>query len=132
MAIYGVLPDGEQTALEDLMVRVEELLKKYEQYVQQWPFLVAQRLLKMQFNCLKNIKHALTEKLDNHPLSAANSAAFGSNGNSGNPPAGYDSMAYCGIPPAGADTSSQSGGTIGNQSQSANRSGQPDPSGGGN
>jgi hypothetical protein len=67
---------------------------------------------------LKNIKHALTEKLNNHPLSSANTAVFGSNNNQGNPP-------------APADTASQSGGTMGNNSQSANRSGHIDSSGGG-
>ncbi len=91
---YGALPDGEQTALEDLMVKVEEILKRYEEYLLEWPFLVAQRLLKMQVTRLKNIKHALMEKLHNHPLSSANTAAFGPDQNQGNPPAGYDSMTY--------------------------------------
>jgi hypothetical protein len=104
---------------------------RYEEYLQEWPFLVAQRLLKMQVSRLKNIKHALTEKLHNHPLSSANTAAFGSDQNQGNPPAGYDSMAYFGTAPASADTTSQSGGMMGNNSQSANRSGQTNPSGGG-
>ena len=81
-------------------------------------FLVAQRLIKMQVARLKNIKHALTEKLNNHPLSTANTAVIGSNNNNGNPP-------------AAADTTSQSGGANGDNSQSANRSGQTDPSGGG-
>jgi hypothetical protein len=71
----------------------------------------------MQVSRLKNIKTALTEKLNNHPLSYANSATFGS--------------AYFGPAPAAADISSQSGGTIGNNSQSANRSGYSNPSGGG-
>ncbi len=99
------------------MLNVEEILAKYEKYLQEWPFLVAQRLLKMQVSRLKNIKTALTEKLNNHPLSSANSATFGS--------------AYFGPTSAAADTSSQSGGTIGNNSQSANRSGCSNPSGGG-
>jgi hypothetical protein len=72
----------------------------------------------MQVSRLKNIKTALTEKLNNHPLFSANSAVFGSDVNQGNPS-------------AAADTSSQSGGTIGNNSQSANRSGYSNPSGGG-
>ena len=57
-------------------------------------------------------------QLDMNSLSAANSAVFGSDLNQGNPP-------------AAADISSQSGGTIGNHSQSANRSGYSNPSGGG-
>jgi hypothetical protein len=70
----------------------------------------------MQVTRLKNIKHALTEKLNNHPLSTANTSVIGSENNR---------------PPAPADTTSQSGGTTGNNSQSANRSGHIDPSGGG-
>jgi hypothetical protein len=112
----GALPDGEQASLEHYMLEVEEILKRYEVYLRDWPFLVAQRLLKMQVARLKNIKHALTEKLDN---------------NQGNPPAGYDSMAYVGNAPAPADTTAQSGGTMGSNSQSANRLGQTNPSGGG-
>jgi hypothetical protein len=117
----GALPDGEQASLEYYMLEVEEVLKGYEVYLRDWPFLVAQRLLKMQVARLKNIKHALTEKLDNHPLSSANTAVIGSDNNQENPPAGYDSMAYVGNAPAPADTTSQSGGTMGNNSQSANR-----------
>ena len=127
----GALPDGEQSSLEHYMLSVEEILKRYETYLLEWPFLVAQRLLKMQVTRLKNIKHALTEKLNNHPLSSANTAVFGSDLNQGNPPAGYDSIMYSGNAPAPADTTSQSGGMMGNNSQSANRSGQNDPSGGG-
>ena len=100
------------------MITLEEILARYEKYLQEWPFLVAQRLLKMQVSRLKSIKIALQEKLNNHPLNAANSAVFGSDLNQGNPP-------------AAADISSQSGGTIGNHSQSANRSGYSNPSGGG-
>jgi hypothetical protein len=96
----GALPDEEQTSLEHYMLSVEEILKRFEGYLRDWPFLVAQRLLKMQFARLKNIKHALTEKLNNHPLSSANTAVFGSDQNQGNPPAGYDSIAYFGNAPA--------------------------------
>jgi hypothetical protein len=106
----GALPDGEQTSLEHYMLDIQEHLNRYEGYLRDWPFLVAQRLLKMQVTRLKNIKHALTEKLNNHPLSTANTAVFGSDPNQGNPP-------------APADTTSQSGGTIGSNSQSAIRSG---------
>ena len=108
-------------SLENYMTELEDMLQKYEGYLHEWPFLVAQRLLKMQVARLKNIKHALTERLNNHPLSAANTPAFESRQNQGNPPTS-----------APADTTSQSGGTMGNNSQSANRSGQMDgPSGGG-
>jgi hypothetical protein len=113
----GAIPNQEQETLEGYMTTLEEILARYEKYLQEWPFLVAQRLLKMQVSRLKYIKYALTEKLNNHPLSSANSAVFGSDLNQGNPP-------------AAAGTSSQSGGTVGNNSQSANRSGYSNPSGG--
>ena len=112
------LQDEEQATLERYMLDVEEVLKRYEGYLQEWPFLVAQRLLKMQVTRLKNIKHALTEKLNNHPLSTANTSVIGSENNQRNPP-------------APADTTSQSGGTMGNNSQSANRSGHFFDTGGG-
>jgi len=131
LVALGAIPDQEQLTLQDYLIRVEETLSKYEMYLQEWPFLVAQRLLKMQVSRLRFIKSALIEKLDNHPLSTANTAVFGSDQNQGNPPAGYDSMAYFGSAPANADNSSQSGGMMGNNSQSANRSGQTNPSGGG-
>jgi hypothetical protein len=106
----GALLDAEQATLESYFIDIEEHLNRYEGYLREWPFLVAQRLLKMQVSRLKNIKHALTEKLNNHSLSTANTAVFGSEQNQGNPP-------------ASADTASQSGGTNGNNSQSAIRSG---------
>ncbi len=112
------------------MLSVEEILAKYERYLQEWPFLVAQRLIKMQVSRLKIIKTALTEKLNNRPLSADNTAIFGSDLTQGNPPAGYESMHYSGPAPAAADISSQRGGTMGDNSQSTNRSGYSNPSGG--
>jgi hypothetical protein len=94
----GALPDGEQASLEHYMLSVEEILKRYEGYLHEWSFLVAQRLIKMQVSRLKCIKYALTEKLNNHSLSSANTAVFGSDQNQGTPPAGYKSMAYFGRP----------------------------------
>ena len=109
LVAFGILPNTEQEILEHYMVDIQEYLNKYEGYLRDWPFLVAQRLLKMQVSRLKNIKHALMEKLNNHPLSSANTAVFGSENQ--------------GDPPAPADTTSQSGGTNGDNSQSAIRSG---------
>ncbi len=126
----GAIPDQEQESLENYMLSVEEILTKYEKYLHEWSFLVAQRLIKMQVSRLKSIKTALTEKLNNHPLFSANTATIGSELNQGNPPAGYESMPYFGPAPAAANTSSQSGGTTGTNSQSANRSGYTNPSGG--
>ncbi len=64
----GALPDEEQESLEHYMLSVEEILKRYEKCLQEWPLLVAQRLIKMQVSRLKYIKYALTEKLNNHPV----------------------------------------------------------------
>jgi hypothetical protein len=128
---YGALPDEEQASLEDFMLKVQEILERYERYLQEWPFLVPQRLLKMQVARLRSIKHALTEKLHNHPLSSAITAVFGSDQNQEDPPAGYESMAYFGPVPTAADITSQSEGMMDDNSQSANRSGQTNPSGGG-
>jgi hypothetical protein len=127
----GALPNQEQESLEHYMLSAEEILKRYEKYLQEWPFLVAQRLIKVQVSRLKNIKTALTGKLNNNPLSSANTAVFGSDLNQGNAPAGYESMAYFGPTPAAADAWFQSGETMGNNSQSANRSGYTNPRGGG-
>jgi hypothetical protein len=69
LVALGAIPDQEQLTLQDYLIRVEETLSKYEMYLQEWPFLVAQRLLKMQVSRLRSIKSALIEKLDNHPLS---------------------------------------------------------------
>ncbi len=127
----GALPDQEQESLEHYMLCVEEILTRYEKYLQEWPFLVAQRPIKMQVSRLKYIKYALTEKLHNHPLSSANTAVFGSDVNQRNPPAGYESISYVGPAPADANTSFQSGGTMGNNSQSASRLSNTNPSDGG-
>ncbi len=107
---YQVLPNTEQTPLEDLIVKVQKVVETYDHWVRQWPFLVANRLLKMQLTRMSHIKKALTERLDNHPWNSTNSASFNSNANPGNPP-------------AAAGSSSQSGGTMDSQSHSANRSG---------
>ena len=66
---------------------------------------------------LRHINIALIERPDNHPLSSANSASYNSNDNSG-------------ITSALADFTSQSGGTNGNQFQSAIRFGYENRSGG--
>jgi hypothetical protein len=105
---YGTIPDREQTTLEDLMEKVQEVTSKYFVWVKSWPFLAAHRLLTMQLSRCNHIKKVLTELLNNHPLSSANSASFSSNATSGNPPA------YAG-------SSSQSGETMDCFSQSAYR-----------
>jgi hypothetical protein len=70
------IPDSSQQSLKDYMSKLQEMDDKYAYYIRNWPFLVDQRLLKMQVSRLRMIKTALTEKLDDHPLSIANSASF--------------------------------------------------------
>ncbi len=72
----GAIPNDDQTSFEDFMVRIQEMDTKYADLVSKWPFLVAQRLLKMQSSRLRVIKSALTEKLNNHPLNNNNTAGF--------------------------------------------------------
>jgi hypothetical protein len=107
---YGTIPNREQTALEDLMEKVQEVTIKYFQWTKSWPFLAAHRLLIMQLQRCNHIKKVLTELLNNHPLNSANSGSFSSSFNTGNPP-------------ASAGSSSQSGETMDYTSQSANRRG---------
>jgi hypothetical protein len=97
---------------EDFMMKVQSMDEKYALYARNWPFLVTQRLLKMQMSRLRIIKTALTEKLNNHPLSSTNSASFFN-----------DSNASSGIDSAAAGFMPQSRGADGNPSQSATRAG---------
>jgi hypothetical protein len=76
---FGAIPDEEQASLESYMFNVQEMIMKYDRLAKCWPFLIAERLLKIQMGRLHHIKAALTEKLHNHPLSSANCASFGSN-----------------------------------------------------
>ena len=107
---YGTIPNREQTALEDLMEKVQEVTNKYFLWARNWPFGVAHRLLTMQLSRCNHIKKVLTELINNHPLNSANGASFISNANSGNSP-------------ASAGSSSQSGETMDYSSQSAYRRG---------
>jgi hypothetical protein len=75
----GAIPDEEQASLEAYMTQVQDMITKYDRLAKCWPFLIAERLLKIQMGRLRHIKTALTEKLDNHPLSSANCASFNSN-----------------------------------------------------
>jgi hypothetical protein len=45
---FGAIPDEEQATLEGCMISVQEIFRKYDLLVKSWPFLIAQRLLKMQ------------------------------------------------------------------------------------
>jgi hypothetical protein len=123
------IPDSSQQSLKDYMSRVQAMDDKYAHHIRNWPFLVAQRLLKMQVSRLRMIKIALTEKLDDHPLSSANSASF-SNVSTTNQMINADPYARnipyygeSGYISAQAANTPQSGGASGNPSQSAIRPG---------
>ena len=106
----GALPDTEQASYEEYLTKVQEMLNKYERLSQSWPFLVADRLIKIQLGRLRHIKSALVEVINNHPLSSANCATFGSN-------------VPRGIPSALSDIVPQNGEAEDDQSQRENRSG---------
>jgi hypothetical protein len=123
------IPDSSQQSLKDYMSRVQAMDDKYAHHIRNWPFLVAQRLLKMEVSRLRMIKIALTEKLDDHPLSSANSASF-SNVSIANQMINADPYARnipyygeSGYNSAQAANTPQSGGASGNPSQSAIRPG---------
>jgi hypothetical protein len=107
---FGTIPNREQRALEDLMVKVQQVIDSYSYWSKNWPFLAANRLLKLQLIRCGHIKRVLTELLPKHPLNSANSASFTSNDNSGRTP-------------ASAGSSSQSGETMDYTSHSAYRRG---------
>jgi hypothetical protein len=91
----GAIPKDEQTSFEQYMTRIQEMDIKYATFIAQWPFLVAQRLLKMQSSRLRVIKAALAEKLNNHPLITNNVAGFNNSNanlgiNNGNNPLSAD------------------------------------------
>jgi hypothetical protein len=114
---FGAIPDEEQASLETYMTDVQEMITKYARLARCWPFLIAERLLKIQMSRLRYIKTALAEKLDNHPLSSANCASFNSNIPTGIPSALADFT-----PPSREEQDEQS-------QQSAHRSGYGNRSG---
>ncbi len=66
----------EQTTFEDYMTRVQEMDLILTDHIANWPFLAAQRLLKLQLSRLRVIKQALTSRLHGHPLHGDNIAGF--------------------------------------------------------
>ncbi len=68
--------NNEQRSFEDYVTAIQELEMKYSNHITNWPFLAAQRLLKLQMHRLKTIRVALTERLDHYPSSGADSAGF--------------------------------------------------------
>ena len=74
---------NERNAFEDYANEIQMVETKYTNHLTTWPFLAAQRLLKMQLYRLKTIRHALTEGLEH----------FGADGAgyiNPNPNAGYN------------------------------------------
>jgi hypothetical protein len=64
----GAIANLEQITLEDYMTRVHEMDMLLTDHIANWPFLAAQRLLKLQLSRLRVIKQALTTSLEGHPL----------------------------------------------------------------
>jgi hypothetical protein len=110
LVTFGIIPNREQRALEDLMEKVQEVTNRYFYWTKNWPFLAAYRLLTMQLIRCNHIKRVLMELLPKHPLNSANSASFTFSVNPGNPLASAGSL-------------SQSGETMDCFSQSAYRHG---------
>ncbi len=126
----GSIPNGEQASFQEYMIRIQEMDIKYTDLIAKWPFLVAQRLLKMQSSRLRVIKSALAEKLNDHPLNINNATGF----NNPNANTGADTYSLAGFNnpqgdymSAGVDLAMfQRGGAEDQQSQSAIRPGQED------
>jgi hypothetical protein len=110
LVTFGTIPNREQRALEDLMMKVQEVIDLYFYWTKNLPFFAAYRLLTMQLIRCDHIKRVLTELLSKHPLNSANSTSFISNDNSGKLP-------------ASARSSTQSGETMDYSSHSAYRRG---------
>jgi hypothetical protein len=68
----GEIPDDTQLSFGNLMVRVQELDMICTNHIANWPFLTAQRLLKLQLGRLRVIKQVLTARLHGHPLNSDN------------------------------------------------------------
>ena len=58
------------------MTRVQEMDTLLTDHIANWPFLAAQRLLKLQLSRLRVIKQALTIRLEGHPLHGNNLPGF--------------------------------------------------------
>ncbi len=66
----------EQTTLEDYMTKVHEVDVILTDHIANWPFMAAQRLLKLQLSRLRVIKQALSTRLHGRPLQGDNIAGF--------------------------------------------------------
>jgi hypothetical protein len=122
---------NEQKSFEDYITAIQEVELKYSNHLANWPFLAAQRLLKLQMHRLKTIKLALTERLENYPLPGVDGAGFNNpNPNLGNNPS--DMVMNEGQAASAEDVDLmlfQRGEADGANSQSEIRPGQQDPCG---
>jgi hypothetical protein len=119
---------NERNSFEDYINEIQMVESRYSNHLINWPFLAAQRQLKMQLYRLKTIRLALTEGLEH----------FGADGAgyiNPNPNAGYnpsDVVMNEGQPADAGDidlTLFQRGEADGETSQSEIRPGQQDPGG---
>jgi hypothetical protein len=126
------ISDYEQTTLGDYMTKVHELDVICTDHIANWPFLAAQRLLKLQLSRLRVIKHALTTRLHGHPLHGDNIAGFNNPDPNADPEPSDLVMYESEAAPAAGNLDLmlfQRGETNGETSQSEIRPGQADPGG---
>jgi hypothetical protein len=76
----GAIPNDNKESFEGYFTTICEAEMKYVNHIINWPILSSQRLLRLQQQRLKKIKHALIEKIDRFQLSGANSAGDGNPG----------------------------------------------------
>jgi hypothetical protein len=83
----GAVSSDDKVSFEEYLTTICEAEMKYVNHIINWPFLVSQRLLRLQQQRLKTIKRALVERIDRFSLSDANSTGDGNlNPNVGNDP----------------------------------------------
>jgi len=128
----GAIANEEQTTLEDYMTRVHEMDMLLTDHIANWPFLAAQRLLKLQLSRLRVIKQALTLRLEGHPLHGNNLPGFNNPDPNMDPEPSNPVRNEDGAANAAEDIDLrlwQSGATDGDNSQSEIRPGQDGPGG---
>ena len=128
----GALANEEQTTLEDYMTRVQEMDTLLTDHIANWPFLAAQRMLKLQLGRLRVIKQALTLRLEGHPLHGDNLPGFNNPDPNMDPEPSNPVRNEDGAATAAEDIDLalwESGATDGDNSQSEIRPGQDGPGG---
>ncbi len=127
----GAIHNYDKRSFEEYLTAISEVEMKYSNHIINWPFLASQRLLRLQLQRLKTIKHALIERIDTFPLSGANGAGDSNpDPNVGNNPSDMVMEEGSAAPAEDIDLMLfQRGGTDGETSQSEIRQGQADPGG---